>query len=58
MPTAEIITIGTEILLGEIVDTNAPYIARWMTTLGIDLYRKSTIGDNPSRIAAAIEQAL
>jgi nicotinamide-nucleotide amidase len=58
MPTAEIITIGTEILLGEIVDTNAPYIARWMTTLGIDLYRKSTIGDNPSRIAAAIQQAL
>jgi nicotinamide-nucleotide amidase len=58
MATAEIITIGTEILLGEIVDTNAPYIARTLSSLGIDLYRKSTIGDNAVRIAAAVQQAL
>ena len=54
MPTAEIITIGTEILLGEIVDTNTRYIARLLRGLGVDLYRTITIGDNVERIAEAI----
>jgi competence/damage-inducible protein CinA-like protein len=58
MPSAEIITIGTEILLGEIVDTNARHIARKLRDAGIDLYRKTTVGDNPNRIAQAIRQAL
>jgi len=58
MPTAEIITIGTEILLGEIVDTNARYLARYLRALGIDLYRKSTVGDNVDRIAKAILESL
>ncbi len=58
MPSAEIITIGTEILLGEIVDTNSSYIARALRDVGIDLYRTSTVGDNASRIAQAIQQAL
>ncbi|MBN1147897.1 MAG: CinA family nicotinamide mononucleotide deamidase-related protein [Anaerolineales bacterium] len=58
MPTAEIITIGTEILLGEIVDTNAQFIARKLRDAGIDLYRKTTVGDNPRRIAQAIRQAM
>jgi nicotinamide-nucleotide amidase len=58
MPSAEIITIGTEILLGEIVDTNARYIARVLRDLGIDLYRKTTVGDNVKRIAQAIQGAL
>jgi nicotinamide-nucleotide amidase len=58
MPSAEIITIGTEILLGEIIDTNAPYIARKLRDLGIDLYRKSSVGDNAQRISLAIQQAL
>ena len=58
MPSAEIITIGTEILLGEIVDTNAHAIARRLAALGVDLYRKTTVGDNSHRIAAAIQQAL
>lgn len=58
MPTAEIITIGTEILLGEIVDTNARYLARTMRDVGIDLYRKTTVGDNPNRIAQAIQTSL
>jgi nicotinamide-nucleotide amidase len=58
MPTAEIITIGTEILLGEIIDTNAPYIARCLKDLGVDLYRKTSVGDNPRRIAQAIQQAM
>jgi len=58
MPSAEIITIGTEILLGEIVDTNARFVARQLRDAGIDLYRKTTVGDNARRIAQAIQQAL
>jgi nicotinamide-nucleotide amidase len=58
MPSAEIITIGTEILLGEILDTNARYLARQLRDAGIDLYRKTTVGDNAQRIAQAIRQAL
>ncbi len=58
MPSAEIITIGTEILLGEIVDTNTRYIARALRGLGIDLYRTSTIGDNVERIASSIKFAM
>lgn len=58
MPSAEIITIGTEILLGEIVDTNARYLARQLRDAGIDLYRKTSVGDNAHRIAQAIQQAL
>jgi nicotinamide-nucleotide amidase len=58
MPSAEIISIGTELLLGEIVDTNARFIAQLLRDSGIDLYRKSTIGDNPTRIAATIQEGL
>lgn len=58
MASAEIITIGTEILLGEIVDTNARFLARCLRDLGVDLYRKTTVGDNAQRIAQAIRQAL
>lgn len=58
MPTAEIITIGTEILLGEIVDTNTRYIARLLRGLGVDLYRTITIGDNVERIAEAIRNSM
>jgi competence/damage-inducible protein CinA-like protein len=58
MPSAEIITIGTEILLGEIVDTNAQYLARALRDAGIDLYRKTTVGDNTRRIAQAIQGSM
>jgi len=58
MPSAEIITIGTEILLGEIVDTNTRYIARTLRGLGVDLYRTITIGDNVERIADAIRASM
>ena len=58
MPSAEIITIGTEILLGEIVDTNTRHIARALRELGIDLYRTVTIGDNLDRIAEAIRNSM
>lgn len=58
MPSAEIITIGTEILLGEIVDTNTRYIARTLRGMGVDLYRTVTIGDNVERIAEAIHNSM
>ena len=58
MPTLEIITIGTELLLGEIQDTNSTYIARTLRDYGIDIYRITTIGDNAGRISSAIKEAL
>ncbi len=58
MPAAEIITIGTELLLGEIIDTNSRFLAQTLRDAGIDLYRKTTVGDNVERIAQAIQQAL
>jgi len=58
MPSAEIITIGTEILLGEIVDTNTRYIARTLRGMGVDIYRTVTIGDNVDRIAEAIRHSM
>ena len=58
MPSAEIITIGTEILLGEIVDTNTRHIARVLRNMGVDLYRTSTIGDNTARISDAIRHSM
>lgn len=58
MPIAEIITIGTELLLGEILDTNSRYLARVLRDHGIDLYRTMTVGDNTNRIASAIREAL
>jgi len=58
MPSAEIIAIGTEILLGEIVDTNTAYIARALRDVGVNLFRTTSVGDNASRIAEAIQLAL
>jgi nicotinamide-nucleotide amidase len=58
MTSAEIITIGTEILLGEIVDTNTRHIARTLRGLGVDLYRTITIGDNVERIAESIRNSM
>ncbi len=55
---AEIITTGTELLLGEIVDTNAPFIARQLRQIGVNLFYKITVGDNRERLAEAIQQAL
>ncbi|MGD0610046.1 MAG: CinA family nicotinamide mononucleotide deamidase-related protein [Anaerolineales bacterium] len=57
MPSAEIITIGTELLLGETTDTNTRFIARTLRGLGLNLYRTQTVGDNVERIAAAVREA-
>ena len=55
---AEIMAVGTEILLGEIVDTNSAYIASQLPTLGIDVYFKHTVGDNLQRITETMARAL
>jgi nicotinamide-nucleotide amidase len=55
---AEIISIGTEILLGEITDTNSVYIARALRDIGVNLYFMTSVGDNEQRITEAIRIAL
>ncbi len=54
---AEIVSIGTEILLGEITDTNTQYIAARLPALGIDLFWASQVGDNLERLAEVLERA-
>jgi len=54
----EILTIGTEILLGQIVDTNAAFMAQRLAEAGIDLFFKATVGDNEGRIEAALRRGL
>jgi nicotinamide-nucleotide amidase len=55
---AEIISVGTELLLGQIVDTNAAYIAERLAEIGVDVYFKQTVGDNPTRVEEALRLAL
>lgn len=55
---AEIVTTGTELLLGQIDDTNATFLARQLRDLGIDLFYRTTVGDNEQRIAETLEKAL
>lgn len=57
MPTAELIAIGTELLLGEIQDTNTRFLAKKLRNFGIDIFRATLIGDNSQRIAAVIREA-
>lgn len=52
---AEIIAIGTEILLGDIVNTNAQYISKELALLGIDVYNQSVVGDNETRLLEAFK---
>jgi len=55
---AEVITIGTELLLGEIVDTNSAYITRQLRDIGVNIFYLTTVGDNLNRIAEAIRISL
>ncbi|HOE66455.1 MAG TPA: CinA family nicotinamide mononucleotide deamidase-related protein [Candidatus Hydrogenedentes bacterium] len=55
---AEMIMIGTELLLGQIVDANAAYMGRVLAEHGIPLYQKTTVGDNQERIVRALHAAL
>ena len=58
MPNAEIVAIGSELLLGQIVDTNSAWMAQRLTGVGVDLFHKSTVGDNPERMKGTITRAL
>ncbi|MBI4528613.1 MAG: CinA family nicotinamide mononucleotide deamidase-related protein [Deltaproteobacteria bacterium] len=58
MPNAEIVAVGSELLLGQIVDTNSAWIAHRLTELGINLFYKTVVGDNPGRMREVISRAL
>jgi nicotinamide-nucleotide amidase len=55
--SAEIICVGTELLLGDILNSNAQYLAKQLASLGIPHYNQTVVGDNPERIKQAIEIA-
>ena len=54
---AEILSIGTELLLGQITDTNATYLAQQLGALGIDLFFVSQVGDNLERLTETLARA-
>jgi nicotinamide-nucleotide amidase len=58
MANAEIVAIGSELLLGQIVDTNSAWMAQRLTALGVNLYFKAVVGDNPGRMKEVIQRAL
>ena len=58
MANAEIVAIGSELLLGQIVDTNSAWMAQRLTALGVNLYFKSVVGDNPARMKEVISRAI
>ena len=58
MATAKIITIGDEILIGQIVDTNSAYIAGQLNSIGIRVGSMRSIGDDRSAILTALEQGV
>jgi len=55
---AEILCVGTELLLGDIVNTNATYLAKELASCGINCYCQTVVGDNPQRLRECLEQAL
>ena len=55
---AEILSVGTELLMGQIANTDAQYISRRLSELGVTLYRHTTVGDNPDRVKEALREAL
>lgn len=58
MRRAEVIAIGSELLLGQIIDTNSPYLARILSENGIELIRTQTVGDDFHRIEEALSEAI
>ena len=55
---AEILCVGTELLLGDIVNTNAAFLSRELAALGFAVYHHSVVGDNPARLRDALSLAL
>ena len=56
--TAELISVGTEILMGNILNSNARYLAEKCASLGLDMYYQVTVGDNYDRMMAVVKTAL
>ncbi len=55
---AEIVSVGTELLMGQVLNSDAQYIARRLSEAGVTLHHQTTVGDNPARLREAIEIAL
>nr|MDQ3834807.1 molybdopterin-binding protein [Actinomycetota bacterium] len=55
--SAEILAVGTEVLLGDLVDTNTAWLSARLAALGVSVYRHVTVGDNKQRIVAALLEA-
>lgn len=55
--SAEILCVGTELLIGEVVNTNATFLSTKLAELGISVYHQSVVGDNPERLKKALEEA-
>jgi len=58
MASIEIVTIGTELLLGHLVDTNSAFVASALADIGVDVYAKHSVGDNPERLEMMLRGAL
>lgn len=58
MPVCEILSVGTELLLGDILNTNARFLSQELAALGFSVLRQSTVGDNPTRLSAMVREAL
>lgn len=58
MASVEIVTIGTEILLGHLIDTNSAHVARVLADSGVDVYQKHSVGDNAARLEAMLRGGL
>ncbi|MBQ2699543.1 MAG: competence/damage-inducible protein A [Clostridia bacterium] len=58
MITAEVIAVGTELLMGQVLNTNAQYLSRQLSALGIAQHHQTVVGDNPERLEAAYQLAL
>ena len=55
---AELVAIGSELLLGQIVDTNSAWMAQRLASVGVNLYYKTVVGDNPDRMSEIISMAM
>ncbi len=58
MARAEVLCIGTELLLGDVLDTNSQFLAKELALLGVDSFYRVVVGDNPERIKQCVRQAL
>ena len=55
---AEIVSVGTELLMGQVVNTDAQYIAEWLAPLGFQVFYHTTVGDNAKRLTAAVAEVI